>query len=658
MTALKTLQKYFSYDTFRPGQGEVIDHVLSKKNALVVMPTGSGKSLCFQIPALMMEGVTIVISPLIALMKDQVDQLNRLKVPVTFINSSISSDEQSQRIRDIENGAYKIVYIAPERFNSPTFMAMIRQVPIALFAIDEAHCISQWGHDFRPSYLRLKDVIKSLNFPPVIALTATATKQVQDDILDQLNIAQIETFVSGFDRPNLKFLSVGLSVEKKKKELVRIIKSIKGSGIVYASTKKSVEEVAVFLNENNLPAAAYHGGMEKGVRNEAQNNLLNNSPQIIVATNAFGMGIDKADVRFVIHYNTPGSMEAYYQEAGRAGRDGRVSYCLLFHSYRDRRIQEFLIENSFPPKETIHEIYDFLFSLGRKEIHLTYKEIATRTGAHEMQVGAAIKTLEKQNILKRMTKSSVNFQADIIVSNERALSATKRARLQHKMINYFISIQHNSFELGETLSFLEMTQEQFSATMHNLEKKKLVLYSPPFRGRGIEIISEKVEWEKIGIDWKAYQKQMDLQFKKLDDIENYTTTFSCRRQYILEYFGEKHEEKNCGGCDICLDWKSPEAEETVRTSFDPIKSIVGCVWEFDGKFGITTIANILKGNREDRFSKRRIDESAHFGIVGHLEIKNIIRMIYVAIKNNYLRKQGNDYPVLSVTNSGLTFLRK
>jgi ATP-dependent DNA helicase RecQ len=658
MTAQQTLKKYFNYDDFRPGQSEVIEHTVSKQNSLVVMPTGSGKSLCFQIPALMQDGITIVISPLIALMKDQVDQLVRLKIPATLINSSITVDEQSQRIHDIENGDYKIVYIAPERFNSQKFMESIRKVPISLFAIDEAHCISQWGHDFRPSYLRLKDVIKSLNSPPVIALTATATTRVQEDILEQLNISEIETFVSGFDRPSLKFIAVGLNEEKKRKELIRIVKSIKGSGIVYVATKKAVADISSFLSDNSMPAAGYHGGMEKHQRNDAQNNWLNNNPQIIVATNAFGMGIDKPDVRLVIHYNTPGSMEAYYQEAGRAGRDGRISYCLLFHSYRDRRIQEFLIENSFPTKETIHEIYDFLFDMGRSEILLTYNEIASRTGAHEMQVGAAIKTLEKQNLLKRMTKSYITFQANLIVSNERALSATKRAPLQHKLINYFVSKQDNVFELNETLAFLEISQEQFSATIHNIEKKKLIHYTPPFRGRGIELISPKVEWEKIGIDWTSYQKQMDLQYKKLDNIENYANTPSCRRKYILEYFGEKCEDKNCKGCDICLNWKSPEAGDESTSGDDPIKLIVHCIWEYDGKFGITTIANILKGNSEDRFTKRRIDESVYFGAIKNLEVKAIIRFIYVTIKKQFVRKQGNDYPVLFVTNNGISFLKK
>src|SRR5882724_10937909 len=325
--ALLSLREHFGFDEFREGQREVIATILEGKNAVVVMPTGSGKSLCYQLPAMILGGATLVVSPLIALMKDQVDALQARGLPATFINSSISENEQRSRIEGLRRGEYKLLYIAPERFRSSRFVAALKSVSLSLFAVDEAHCISTWGHDFRPDYLRLKGVIQALNRtargPQTLALTATATPYVRSDIIQQLGLTKPQTFVSGFDRPNLTIDVVHTEREREKiGRIKRLAKTHEGSGIIYASTRKAVEQVAVELKEQGLRVTAYHAGMTDSMRVKAQEDFMTGRTQMIVATNAFGMGIDKPDIRFVAHYQMPGSIEAYYQEIGRAGRDG------------------------------------------------------------------------------------------------------------------------------------------------------------------------------------------------------------------------------------------------------------------------------------------------------------------------------------------------
>ena len=305
--ATGALRKHFGFDDFREGQREVISTILSGKDAVVVMPTGSGKSLCYQLPAMMMSGATLVVSPLIALMKDQVDALQSRGLPATFINSAISDAEQRSRIDALRRGQYKLVYVAPERFRSPRFNAALRSINISLFAVDEAHCVSTWGHDFRPDYLRLKNVIESLGNTRTLALTATATPYVRTDIIQQLGLKSPQTFVSGFDRPNLSIEVIHTQRERDKiSRIRRLAKAVDGSGIIYASTRKAVEQVGLNLIDLGLSVAMYHAGLKDAERIQAQESFMSGRKQMIVATNAFGMGIDKADIRFVIHYDMNG----------------------------------------------------------------------------------------------------------------------------------------------------------------------------------------------------------------------------------------------------------------------------------------------------------------------------------------------------------------
>ncbi|MDD4588588.1 MAG: ATP-dependent DNA helicase, partial [Heliobacteriaceae bacterium] len=352
---LAALKKYFGFTDFRPGQREVIEAVQAGNNVLAVMPTGQGKSLCYQLPALMSSGVTVVVSPLVALMKDQVDSLRTRNLhQATTLNSQISREEQVKRLNGIRRGEHKLIYVAPERLRNHSFNELLLGLPLELLVVDEAHCISQWGHDFRPDYLNLGEFMRQLSKQPrVLALTATATPRVQEDILQQLGIPDAVRVVASSDRPNLQLAVRQLTDSQAKLVLLEDLFTVKeGSGIIYAATRRDTEMVAHHLTTRlNLRAAAYHAGMAPEQRSTVQEAFINGAITVVVATNAFGMGIDKQDIRFVIHFSLPACLEAYYQEVGRAGRDGKPAQCLLLYNAQDRALQEWMINNDSLTRE-------------------------------------------------------------------------------------------------------------------------------------------------------------------------------------------------------------------------------------------------------------------------------------------------------------------
>lgn len=354
--ALKILQNYYGYQTFRAGQEKIIRSILEGSDTFTIMPTGGGKSICYQIPALLLKGVTLVISPLISLMKDQVDSLNNMGLPATYINSSLDYQEVKLRLRKAKNGEFKLIYVAPERLESGRFCELLKFLDISLLAVDEAHCVSQWGHDFRPSYRSISSLIKKLPVRPIVAaFTATATAEVKEDVIKLLSLRNPNVYISGFNRENL-FFSV-VRGENKNDFMMNYVQENKDrSGIIYAATRKEVDRLYKILQEKGYSAGRYHAGLSDEERKKSQEAFIYDDVNIMVATNAFGMGIDKSNVRYVVHYNLPKNMEAYYQEAGRAGRDGEPSECILLFEPKDIMIQKFLIEQtSLSPERKINE---------------------------------------------------------------------------------------------------------------------------------------------------------------------------------------------------------------------------------------------------------------------------------------------------------------
>lgn len=402
--AREKLQEVFGFEDFLDGQETVIDEILSGRDGSVVMPTGGGKSLCYQLPALCRKGVTLVVSPLIALMKDQVDALEERGVAVTLINSTLTWNEQKERLDGMKNGDYRLVYIAPERFRASSFMSALSGVKIEMVAIDEAHCLSQWGHDFRPDYMRLGKALEEMGRPQCVALTATATPIVREDIRGVLNLREPFESISGFERPNLSFTITPVEKVAQKYGRLKKVLAENKTGIVYCATRKKVEEVAETIHSWGLKCIAYHGGMSDQEREDTQNAFISREADIAVATNAFGMGIDRSDVRFVVHFEIPGSVEAYYQEAGRAGRDGEASVCDLFFNYADTRTQEFFIDGVNPGPGMIRDVYQFFLNEADDayEVHRTLDEIKDAIGAKNgMAVGAALGALIRGRWVER-----------------------------------------------------------------------------------------------------------------------------------------------------------------------------------------------------------------------------------------------------------------
>ena len=555
------LREAFGYPEFRPGQERAITSVLSGRDTLVVLPTGGGKSLCYQVPALVSPNLTVVVSPLISLMKDQVDALTARGLPAAFINSTLTSSQVGDRLAKAQRGEIKLLYVAPERFDAGSTAERLKSIGVSLLAVDEAHCISEWGHDFRPSYLRMRSVRERLGAPPTIALTATATPEVRRDIAAQLALRSPSIIVTGFDRTNLHYHVLPSRTDQDKDDtLVQTLREHDGLAVVYAATRRNVERITTVLDHARIPAAAYHAGLDDAHRHEVQDSFMNEHVRAIVATNAFGMGIDKPNVRLVVHHAMPGTLEAYYQEAGRAGRDGLQSGCVLLHAFPDRFTHEFFIKGSYPERTLVDQVYEAmrrvvdaagLTDLDPNDIS---RLVPGKVGARE--VDSALRVLLRGNAIRKESESNSSVLVRLLATPDR--------------IKRELADPHDP-ELG----LLRALWRAVGARIHDGAVIALDGLPPAFAGASTAIplltslqAKQFLTWERIGggtrltnpraplsafdIDWLAIDRRRRAELAKLDAMQKYAYTTGCRRAFVLRYFGDESGRGTCGGCDNCL----------------------------------------------------------------------------------------------------------
>ncbi|MEM8488861.1 MAG: ATP-dependent DNA helicase RecQ [Bacteroidota bacterium] len=558
------LRQYWGYDTFRDGQWDIIAALLNNRDALGILPTGGGKSICYQVPALMLPGITLVISPLIALMQDQVQRLDKLGVPATFINSSLRPSEIDQRWTDIEHGRYKLVYLAPERLQNEMFLARIERMKVQLIAVDEAHCISEWGYDFRPAYLQIASLRELVPDVPIVALTATATPPVRDDILLHLQLKNPFVLVSGFNRPNLTW-SI-FQVENKKRKVADVLRGVQGTGVIYAATRKAVEEWQQWLLAEGEQAAAYHGGMTASDREQSASGWLAGDTRIMVATNAFGMGIDKPDVRFVIHVDLPGALESYYQEAGRAGRDGEKGHAVLLYRAGDEETPAGLIQDSHPALDVIQRIYDAIclharIALGdvpMEPIVVHVPALARQGQASRSTVRVALDTLAREghwSVLRGKQHTTMIRFRQSARSVRHYMTNLKNQKLTDFVEVLLRTVHADAFSdwWDMDLRLLERKTGLPRARLLDgfafLESRELLAWVMP--GDQLKLMFALPRVKKLRLNVRHLDMARKRAVRRLNDMMRYTRSVTCRRHFLLKYFGENSPEQ-CGTCDICL----------------------------------------------------------------------------------------------------------
>jgi len=582
------LRDFWGHEEFRPLQEEIILSVLSGEDTLALMPTGGGKSVTFQVPALSMEGICIVITPLIALMKDQVDQLNQMRIKALAIHSGMTGYEIDIALNNCVYGGYKFLYVSPERLSSRLFSTRVKDMDVNLVAVDEAHCISQWGYDFRPSYLEIIKLREILEGVPILALTATATPEVCDDIQERLGFPRKNLLQKSFDRGNLDYLVV--NTEDKSRKLLDLVGGLNGCGIVYTRNRKKCREFSDLLSETGITAGYYHAGLKQAVRDERQQRWMDDRFRVMVATNAFGMGIDKPDVRFVIHMDLPDGPEAYFQEAGRAGRDGQHASAILLFSQSDKKVIEQRIASNFPEIARIHEVYRALCNYlqipvgsGRgQQYDFEFGEFLHRYKFSAMVAYSALQILSREGYI--VLTDAFHNPSRIKFSVER--DALYSFQVKNEGFDGFIKLLLRSYS-GLFSQFVRIDETELSrrsglplkkvmSYLITLSRRQIISYIPRKEVPVVTFLEERLDDKNLLIEPERYRFRKERYEKRIREMLRYASSGTiCRNQFLLSYFGEHHTPR-CGRCDVCREEKplqpGSEAFESIASALASVLS--------------------------------------------------------------------------------------
>ncbi len=623
------LKQWWGYDEFRPMQREIIEAVMAGRDTLALMPTGGGKSLTYQIPALAKEGLTIVVTPLIALMKDQVDALRRRGISAVAVHSGMDPHRIEVALDNCTYGDVKLLYIAPERLATEAFRVRLRRMKVSIIAVDEAHCISQWGYDFRPSYLRIAELREFAPEATVLALTASATERVARDIMYHLGFKQEHILRSSFARPNLSY--VVREVEDKYDHLLRIIQNVEGSGIVYMRTREACETLAEQLRNSGISAQFYHAGLPSLERAMRQDEWLDGRVRVMVATNAFGMGIDKPDVRFVVHYSMCDSLEAYYQEAGRAGRDGCRSYAVMLYTKDDCEKLHYFFKAEFPPVEEIKRVYELVCSylqvaIGDGEglsFEFNNYDFCHKTSLSYGLVGSALKILEQNGLMTLLDEQDHPARLMFTCSRDSLYKLNVEGNDMDLLLRTILRTYNGVFSKFRYIDELllaqvsGLTSERVHELLRVLWRMRVIRYIPASHSPMIIFNSERLPREDIYISPDSYRRRYDVALERTNKMLEYVTNEDkCRSRIIEEYFGQTCAS-DCGVCDICL------ARRSKRASVSIDEAVVKALQ--DSELGVKDVVAKVAGRAErvvEVIDKMVLEGKISLSVGGKLKINN------------------------------------